>query len=232
MSPVDPVRSARSCLGVAALVLALIVAGCSSDDKKPGESAGAASSTTAAGPTSSTGPLARRVVDVRAEGFSIEIPQMWKDVVIDATALQRLAEQQSGKLDQAITAQIRTLAQRNGKLFAYDDTKRTTNLNVLKVPSTSGATIEQLSEGLAAQLTEQKLHDVKVEMVTLPGNRPAAKASGTATVTSVDGRSADLFQLQYYALSGSFTFVAILATDDPARDQATLEAVGQTFTVL
>jgi hypothetical protein len=217
-------------LGLPVVVLALVVAGCSSDDKKTET---AASSTTAAsGPTSSTGPLARRVVDVRAEGFTIEIPQAWKDVVIDAAALQRLTQDQSGKLDQAITAQIRTLAQRNGKLFAYDDTKRTTNLNVLKVPSTSGATIQQLSEGLAAQLTEQKLRDVKVEMVTLPGNRPAAKASGTAMVTSADGRSADLFQLQYYALSGSFTFVAILATDDPARDQATMEAVGQTFTVL
>ena len=231
MSPGDPVTSARSRLGVAVVVLALIVAGCSSGDKKSGASAGGASSTTA-GPTSSTGPVARRVVDVRAEGFTIEVPQGWKDVVIDASALQRLAQQQSGKLDQAITAQIRTLAERNGKLFAYDDAKRTTNLNVLKVPSTSGATIEQLSEGLAAQLTEQKLRDVKVEMVTLPGNRPGVKASGTATVTSADGRSAELFQLQYYAISGSFTFVAILATDDPPRDQATLEAVGQTFTVL
>jgi hypothetical protein len=226
------VTSARTRLGVAGLVLALIVAGCSSGDKKSGESAAGASSTTAAGPTSSTGPVARRVVDVRAEGFTIEVPQAWKDVVIDASALQRLAQQQNGKLDQAITAQIRTLAERNGKLFAYDDTRRTTNLNVLKVPSTSGATIEQLSEGLAAQLTEQKLRDVKVEMVTLSGNRPGAKASGTATVTSADGRSAELFQLQYYAISGSFTFVAILATDDPPRDQATLEAVGQSFTVL
>jgi hypothetical protein len=217
----------------AVLALALFVTGCSSGDNKSDSTAGGGSSTTAGtGPTSSTGPLARRVVDVKAEGFTIEIPQAWKEVVIDATALQRLAEQQSGKLDQAITAQIRTLAQRNGKLFAYDDTKRTTNLNVLKIPSTSGATIEQLVEGLPAQLTEQKLRDVKVETVTLPGGRPAAKASGTATVTASDGRTADLFQLQYYALSGSFTFVAILATDDPARDQATMEAVGQTFTVL
>ncbi|MGH8974057.1 MAG: hypothetical protein ACRD0C_12745 [Acidimicrobiia bacterium] len=219
--------------GVPLLALALVVTGCSSGDKKAGSTATGGSSTTAAtGPTSSTGPLARRVVDVKAEGFTIEIPQMWKEVVIDATALQRLAEQQSGKLDEAITAQIRTLAVRNGKLFAYDDTKRTTNLNVLKIPSSSGATIEQLAEGLPGQLTEQKLRDVKVETVTLPGGRPAAKASGTATVTAADGRTADLFQLQYYALSGSFTFVAILATDDPARDQATMEAVGQTFTVL
>ncbi len=232
MSPGDPVTSARSRLGVAVLVLALIVAACSSGDRNSGAGAGGASSTTAAGATSSTGPLARRVVDVRAEGFTIEVPQGWKDVVIDAAALQRLTQQQNGKLDQAITAQIRTLAERNGKLFAYDDAKRTTNLNVLKVPSTSGATIEQLSEGLAAQLTEQKLRDVKVEMVTLPGSRPGVKASGTATVTSADGRSAELFQLQYYAISGSFTFVAILATDDPSRDQATLEALGQTFTVL
>jgi ABC-type glycerol-3-phosphate transport system substrate-binding protein len=216
----------------AVLALALFVTGCSSGDDKADRTAGRGSSTTATGPTSSTGPLARRVVDVTAEGFTIEIPQAWKEVVIDATALQRLAEQQSGKLDQAITAQIRTLAQRNGKLFAYDDSKRTTNLNVLKIPSTSGATIEQLAEGLPAQLTEQKLRDVKVETVTLPGGRPAAKASGTATVTASDGRTADLFQLQYYALSGSFTFVAILATDDPVRDQATMEAVGQTFTVL
>ncbi|MGH9004838.1 MAG: hypothetical protein ACRDYV_17080, partial [Acidimicrobiia bacterium] len=188
--------------------------------------------TTAGGATSSTGPAARRVVDVRAEGFTIEIPEKWKEVVIDAAALQRLTESGGDALDQAITAQIRVLAERNGKLFAYDDTKRTTNLNVLKIPSTSGATIEQLLEGLAAQLTAQQLRDVKVEPITLPGGRPGATASGTSTVDAGGGKTADLFQLQFYALSGSFTFVAILATDDPARDQATMEAVGQTFTVL
>ncbi|MGH9041987.1 MAG: hypothetical protein ACRDZ3_17345 [Acidimicrobiia bacterium] len=221
-------------LGLPALVLVLLVAGCSSGDEEPDEASGAPSSTTTAatGPTSSTGPVALRVVDLRAEGFTIEVPEPWKDVVIDAAALQRLTESGGGALDQAIAAQIRVLAQRNGKLFAYDDAKRTTNLNVLKIPSTSGATIEQLTEGLTAQLTEQKLRDVKVERVTLPGDRPGAKASGTSTVKAADGRTADLFQLQYYALSGSFTFVAILATDDPARDRATMEAVGQTFTVL
>jgi hypothetical protein len=223
----------RARLGIPALALALVVAGCSPDDKQPRATPeGGSSTTTASGPTSSTGPLPRRVVDVKAEGFTIEIPERWKEVVINATALQRLTEEQGGKLDEAISNQIRVLAQRNGKLFAYDDAKRTTNLNVLKVPSTSGATIEQLAEGLPAQLTEQKLRDVKVESVTLPGGRPGVKASGTATVTASDGRTADLFQLQYYALSGSFTFVAILATDNPARDQATMEAVGQTFTVL
>ncbi len=226
-------RTLPARLGVPVFVLALLVAGCSSgDESSGGASEGGSSTTAASGPTSSTGPLARRVVDLRTEGFTIEVPQPWKDVVIDAAALQRLTESQGGKLDQAITAQIRVLAQRNGKLFAYDDTKRTTNLNVLKIPSTSGATIDQLAESLPAQLTEQKLRDVKVEKVTLPGGRPGVKASGTATVTASDGRTADLFQLQYYALSGSFTFVAILASDDPARDQATMEAVGQTFTVL
>jgi hypothetical protein len=219
--------------GAPVLALAVLLAGCSSDDKKPAAAPEGGSSTTAAsGPTSSTGPLPRKVVDVKAEGFTIEVPQSWKEVVIDATALQRLTQEQGGKLDQAITAQIRVLAERNGKLFAYDDAKRTTNLNVLKIPSTSGATIEQLAQGLATQLTAQKLRDVKVESVTLPGSRPGVKASGNSTVAAADGRTADLFQLQYYALSGNFTFVAILATDDPARDQATLEAVGQTFTVL
>lgn len=220
-------------LGASAVALALLLGGCSSDEKEPGAAPEGGSSTTAAsGPTSSTGPVPRRVVDVKAEGFTIEIPQGWKDVVIDAAALQRLTEEGGSKLDQAITNQVRVLAQRNGKLFAYDDAKRTTNLNVLKIPSTGGATIEQLAEGLPAQLTEQKLRDVKVETVTLPGGRPGVKASGTATVTAAGGRTVDLFQLQYYALSGSFTFVAILATDDPVRDQPTMEAVGLTFTVL
>jgi hypothetical protein len=220
-------------LGAPVLALALVVAGCSSDEKQPAAAPDSGSSTTAAsGPTSSTGPLARRIVDVKAEGFTIEIPERWKEVVIDAASLQRLFQEQDGKLDQAINNQVRVLAQRNGKLFAYDDTKRTTNLNVLKIPSRPEATIEQLAEGLPAQLTEQKLRDVRVEMITLPGGRPGVRASGTSTVTAAEGRTADLFQLQYYALSGSFTFVAILATDEPARDQATMEAVGQTFTVL
>ena len=213
------------------LMLALALAGCSSGDND-GSAAAASSTTAGSGPTSSTAPQARRVIDVRAEGFTIEIPESWKEVVIDAAALQRLTQEGGGGFDGAITAQIRVLAQRNGKLFAYDDTKRTTNLNVLKIPSASGATIDQLLEGLAAQLTEQKLRDVKVEPITLPGGRPGARASGTSTVDAGGGKTADLFQLQYYALSGSFTFVAILASDDPARDQATMEAVGQTFTVL
>lgn len=213
------------------MALALALAGCSSggtDDTAAGDGS---STTAASGPTSSTGPQARRVVDVSAEGFTIEIPERWKEVVIDAAALQRLAQEDGGGDDAAVNAQIRVLAQRNGKLFAYDDTKRTTNLNVLKIPSTSGATIDQLLEGLAAQLTAQGLRDVKVEPITLPGSRPGAKASGTSTVDAGGGKTAELFQLQYYALSGSFTFVAILASDDPARDQATMEAIGQTFTV-
>ena len=213
------------------MALALALAGCSSggtDDTAAGDGS---STTAASGPTSSTGPQARRVVDVSAEGFTIEIPERWKEVVIDAAALQRLAQEGGGGDDAAVNAQIRVLAQRNGKLFAYDDTKRTTNLNVLKIPSTSGATIDQLLEGLAAQLTAQGLRDVKVEPITLPGSRPGAKASGTSTVDAGGGKTAELFQLQYYALSGSFTFVAILASDDPARDQATMEAIGQTFTV-
>jgi hypothetical protein len=214
------------------LVLVLLVAGCSSGGESGTAAGDGSSTTTAGGPAPSTAPQARRVVDVRAEGFTIEIPQTWKEVVIDAAALQRLTQEGGGGLDAAITAQIRVLAQRNGKLFAYDDTKRTTNLNVLKIPSASGATIDQLLEGLAGQLTEQQLRDVKVEPITLPGGRPGAKASGTSTVDAGGGRTADLFQLQYYALSGNFTFVAILASDDPARDQATMEAVGQTFTVL
>ena len=218
--------------GTSMLVLVLLVAGCSSGGESGTAAGDGSSTTTAGGPAPSTAPQARRVVDVRAEGFTIEIPQAWKEVVIDAAALQRLTQEGGGGLDAAITAQIRVLAQRNGKLFAYDDTKRTTNLNVLKIPSASGATIDQLLEGLAGQLTEQQLRDVKVEPITLPGGRPGAKASGTSTVDAGGGRTADLFQLQYYALSGSFTFVAILASDDPARDQATMEAVGQTFTVL
>ena len=219
-------------LGTPLLLLALVLAGCAGDSDGAASEGGSSTTSAAGGPTSSTAPQARRVVDVRAEGFTIEIPQTWKEVVIDAAALQRLTQEGGGGLDAAITAQIRVLAQRNGKLFAYDDTKRTTNLNVLKIPSASGATIDQLLEGLAGQLTEQQLRDVKVEPITLPGGRPGAKASGTSTVDAGGGRTADLFQLQYYALSGNFTFVAILASDDPARDQATMEAVGQTFTVL
>lgn len=216
--------------GTAVLALALTVLGACAEDAAEDDPVIAEPSTTAApGSASTSAPPPNRVVENAADGFALEVPAGWKDIVINTETLQRfLAE---GEADEAVANQIRTLAGRGGKLFAYDESRRTTNLNVLKLAKTPEATLESVAEGLPAQLAESGLRDVQVEMVTI-GAGPAARAVGTQEVTGADGRKANLLQLQYWVIDDPDMFIAVFATDDPARDRATLETIAQSFRLL
>jgi hypothetical protein len=83
---------------------------------------------------------------------------------------------------------------------------------------------------LPNQLTQLGLEDIQVARVTLASG-PAARASATKP-SGADGQVKDLFQLQYYALSGADTYICVLASDEPARDRAQLEAIGQSFSLV
>jgi hypothetical protein len=214
---------------VLALASVLVLAGGCSGAGDEGDTA-ARPSTTAAGATDATGPGSARIFGGKDDGYTIQIPAGWTAVPIDNATLQRLFE---GKepFDDAVANQIRILAGRNGKLFAYDDSHRTTNLNVLKVPATPGTTTESLVKDLPGQLAGMGLQDITVEQVTLASG-PAARASLTKRPAGLGDPAKGLFQLQYYALAGSDTFICVLASDDPGRDRAQLEAIGQTFALV
>ena len=198
-----------------AVLLAFTTAGACSDDGRDG-------SPDDSGPP----PAEPQAVDNAAEKFGVTLPAGWKAILIDAAALERLLAEEGDKLDQAIANQIRTLAGRGGKLFAYDESHRTTNLNVLKVSTPPGVTLEQLAQSLPAELG-QNLRDVTVETVQVASG-PAVKASGTQSLDS--GKS--LLQLQYYVLVGDSMFITVLATDDATRDRPALEGIGQSFRLL
>jgi hypothetical protein len=209
---------------IALLGLVLVAApSCSSGSDSKGAATGA-STTTATGPP--------RTVGGKADGYSIQIPAGWQDIAIDPAALQRvlIEDKTKAKLDDAIKNQVRTLASTGGKLLAYDDSHRTTNINVLRVPAEKGQTTATLAAGLPGQLAQQNppMRDVRVETVKR-GTDQAVKATGTQPVP---GGNVSLFQIQYYVLSGQDLYICILATDDPGRDQAKLEAIGQTFTLV
>ena len=220
-------RSALT-LGLALVSVLPLVAACSGGGY--GEDTGAGPSTTAVGAASSSAPGPARIVGGKEDGYTIQIPAGWTAIPIDNVTLQRLFE---GKepFDDAVANQIRILAGRNGKLFAYEDAHRTTNLNVLKVPATPGTTTESLVKDLPGQRAGMGLLDNTGEQVTRASG-PAARASLTKPPVGSDGPAKGLFQLQYYALSGSDTFVCVLASDEPGRDRAQLEAIGQTFTLV
>jgi hypothetical protein len=171
----------------------------------------------------------------KADGYSIQIPAAWKDIAINPAALQRALTEDtgSGNLDDGLKRQIRTLAGTGGRLLVYDDTHRTTNINVLKVQAGTGQTTAALAASLPNQLAHLNppMRDVKVETVKL-GSGPAVRATGTQAVPGAKGATADLFQIHYYVLSGPDMYICILATDDPARDQAKLETIGPTFTLV
>lgn len=211
-------RVRRRVWTVTAMVLAITTgaAACSDDGTDPGPSGEAAA------PTNEP-----QAVDNATEKFGVTLPAGWKAITIDAGALERLLQEQGGKLDQAIANQVRTLAGRGGKLFAYDESHRTTNLNILKVPAPPGVTLEQLAESLPAELGQQ-LRDVTVETVQVASG-PAVRASGTQPI---EGSGKNLLQLQYYVLAGESMFIIVLATDEPARDRPTLEGIGQSFRLL
>jgi hypothetical protein len=206
-------------------VLFWVATACSSG----GDQKGAAASTT------STVPGPPRTVGGKADGYSIQIPATWKDIAINPAALQRtlVDDKGSGQLDDGLKRQIRTLAGTGGKLLVYDDTHRTTNINVLRVAAQPGQTTATLAAGLPNQLAQliPPMRDVKVETVNLASG-PAVRATGTQAVPGANGVAANLFQIQYYVLSGPDMYICILATDDPARDQAKLETIGPTFTVV
>jgi hypothetical protein len=210
------------------LVLALVLStACSGGGYGKGATAG--SSTTAPAATSAPGPGPARIVGGKDDGYAIQIPAGWTDIRIDNAALQRLFAKK-GSFDEGVANQVRILAGRNGKLLAYEDSHRTTNLNVLKVPAAPGTTTESLVRDLPDQLTQLGLTGIEVAPVTLSSG-PAARASGTKPAGG-DAQNKALFQLQYYALSGSDTFICVLASDEPGRDRARLEAIGQTFTLV
>jgi len=185
--------------------------------------------------TTSTVPGPPRTVGGKADGYSIQIPAAWKDIAINPAALQRtlIEEKGSAKLDDGLKRQIRTLAGTGGKLLAYDDTHRTTNINVLRVAAQPGQTTATFAASLPNQLAQliPPMRDVKVETVNLASG-PAVRATGTQAVPGAKGVTANLFQIHYYVLSGPDMYICILATDDPARDQAKLETIGPTFTVV
>lgn len=204
-------------------MVALAVAGCSGDNGASGAPAACAKAApSAAAP-------ATRVAANAADGFSVTLPEGWKDVVLDNDGLQKVFNDAGpDDLDKAVLDQVKTLTQRGGKLFAYDECERTTTLNVLKLPAEPGLTTDKVAESLPAQLAQLGLKDVKVEVAPVAAG-PAAKASGTQTVKGAKDQDVELLQLQYYVVAGSTTFVAILSTDDPGRDRATLEAIGASF---
>jgi len=212
----------------AVVCLALVTAACSGGGDTSAKKKAAASTTT-------TVPGPPRTVGGKADGYSIQIPAAWKDIAIDPATLQRVLveDKSSGKLDEAIKNQIRSLASTGGKLLAYDDTHRTTNINVLKVPAQPGQTTATLAASLPNQLAQLKppMRDIKVETVKL-GSGPAVRATGTQAVPVAKGATANLFQIHYYVVSGQDTYICILATDDPVRDQSKLETIGQTFTLV
>ena len=210
------------------LVLALVLSpACSGGGYGRGMNAGP--SATASG-TATPAAGSTRIVGGKDDGFAVQIPAGWTDIRIDNTTLQRLFAKQ-GAFDEGVANQIRILAGRNGKLLAYEDSHRTTNLNVLKVPAAPGTTVDSLVRDLPNQLIQLGLKDIQVATVTLASG-PAARASATTPPSAGDGQAKDLFQLQYYAVSGSDTYICVLASDDPARDRARLEAIGQTFTLV
>lgn len=208
----------RGAAVAAALLLALTGTAACSDAGGGGDGGGTAADTVVTGEP--------QVVENAAENFAVEVPAGWMPIVIDTATLQRLFQEAGDEIDEAVENQIRLLAGRGGKLFAYDRARRTTNLNVLKLPPRPGVTTEQLAESLPAELSKE-LRDVTVESVTI-GAGPAVKATGSRPV----GDDRNLFQLQYYVLTDDAMFIVVLATDDPARDRPVLEGIGQSFRLL
>jgi len=178
------------------------------------------------GSTSTTAPAGPHAVESAKDRFAVDLPAGWEHFLIDAATIERLFQEAGDKIDQAIANQIRTLVGRRGVLFAYDRAHRTTNLNVLKLTSTPGTTVEQLAQSLPAELSKE-LADVTVETVTLASGT-AVKATGSKPLES--GKR--LFQLQYYVIAGDALFITVLATDDAARDRPALEGIGQSFGLL
>jgi hypothetical protein len=216
------------------VLAALVLAGsaCSKDTEAKCES----TTTTAKGvPAPSGTPSGFVSLDVPAEGFSLALPSTWNQVVIDTKTIERLvtdADKKVSKTQKVVNDQVKALSNVNGKLFAYDTCIGTTTLSVVKteVPAVS---LEDVEKIIPAQFTQQGMRDIKAEKVTIAAG-PAVKVVANQDFTRSDGKKVNLFRVQYYVLSApqnerSKQFILTLATDNPGRDQGTLEAIGQTF---
>lgn len=223
---------------VAVLAVAVLLAGSACSDDKNSTAKCQETTTTAAGAAAPSGsPGGFVAIDVPAEGFSLALPSTWNQVVIDSKAIERVAAEREKKVSRTqkvVNDQIRSLAGVNGKLFAYDTCIGTTTLSVVK-SEVRGVNLEAVAQIIPAQFTQQGMRDIKTETVTIAAG-PAVKVEATQAFERSDGKTVDLFRLQYYVLSApqgpenaSKQFILTLATDDPGRDRAALEAIGQTF---
>lgn len=218
-------------------VAVLIPSSACSDDKDSTAKCQETTTTAGGAPAPSGAPAGFVAVDVPAEGFSLALPSTWKQVVIDGKTIERVAAEQEKKVSKTqkvVNDQIRSLAGVNGKLFAYDTCIGTTTLSVVR-SEVRGVNLEAVEQIIPAQFTQQGMRDIKTEKVTIAAG-PAVRVEANQDFTRSDGKKVNLFRLQYYVISApqgpdntSKQFILTLATDDPGRDRAALEAIGQTF---
>jgi hypothetical protein len=230
------VLGSRRSLVATAVAAAVVVAGSACNRDENSLSKCQSTTTTAAGTAPPGTPAGFVVVDVPAEGFSLALPATWKQVVIDQQAIQRMLEQADKKVsktEEIVNNQVKALANVNGKLFAYDTCIGTTTLSVVK-SDVRGVNLDAVEQIIPAQFQQQGMRDIKTERVTIAAG-PAIKVTAVQNFERSDGKTVDLFRVQYYVLSApnpeqvSKQYILTLATDNPGRDQPALEAIGQTF---
>jgi hypothetical protein len=222
---------------VVAVVIAAVVAGPACSRDKNSLAKCQSTTTTATGAPAPAGtPAGFVAVDVPAEGFSLAVPATWKQVVIDPQTVQRLvteANKKVSKTEEVVNNQVKALSNVNGKLFAYDTCIGTTTLSVVK-SDVRGVNLDAVEQIIPAQFTQQGMRDIQTEKVTIAAG-PAVRVIATQEFKRSDGKTVDLFRVQYYVLSApnpdqvSQQFILTLATDNPGRDRPALESIGQTF---
>jgi hypothetical protein len=165
------------------------------------------------------------------EGFALALPEEWTELDLSdpnlQDALDAAAEANPGPAGQI--EQARAVAESGGVLFALDTTSPggPTSFSVIKGPVASSA---EAIEGIAEeQLEAQGAENVSTEILDLPAGE-AVRVQYDLTINGPGGEAVVIYGIQYAVPRSDATWTFTFSTTDPEADEATADAIMESFT--
>jgi hypothetical protein len=206
-SPEQRLTQARRLLRKALVSLSLVVAlaACGSGDENDESSP-------------SPAPDGFTTVSDPEAGFSIAVPDDWRQLPLDADTFDDMAGElraENPRLADVLES-ARSAIGSGGKLFAIDpDTEGGTNVNLIVLPAPGGtdADLEEVARESREELTRLGASGITQERTSLAGG-DAMKATFVLTLQDDDGPTRRS-QTQYYLIRTGKAYVLTLTGDDP-----------------
>jgi hypothetical protein len=166
------------------------------------------------------------------EGFALALPEEWSEFDLDDPDLEEALDEMADSNPNLADAlnQAQAVAASGGVLFAVDpsDLPFAANLNIIKTPGAGGdpAALESV---VISQLESVGAEAVSAEVVDLPVGE-ALRVEYVLPLNLPDGGQVDVHGVQHTLSAGGSTWTITFSTDDIEADEATADAIMESFT--